>query len=212
MGQRSMTAYGVPALLLFLTAIPVVSAAVRVVEIPLAATPADVAHLMTRPIPYWLHAASGAAFGLIGPLQFGRVLAGRYGRLHRVLGRVFVAAGAVLGLSGLQLVLSFHGGSTPVLDIARALGGAALIVALALALAAIRRREIARHRDWMIRSYAIGMGQSLVAFVLFPIYLVTGEPPTGLMADLTVVASWLVTLGAAEALIRRSASPRLRER
>lgn len=203
MERRSVRAISVPALLLFLTAIPVISAGVRMVQIPLGATPADVAHLMTQPIPYWLHAVAGVTFGLIGPLQFGRALAGRYGWLHRLLGRVFVLSGVALGLSGLQLVLTFHGGSTPVLDIARALGGAALLMALALAFRAIAQREIGRHRAWMIRAYAIGMGQSLVAFVLFPIYLITGEPPVGLMADLTVVASWLITLGAAEGVIRR---------
>ena len=191
--------------LYLLGAIPVLFAAARVVQIPLGTTPADVAHLMTQPLPYWLHALAGASFGLLGPVQFGRALAARYGRLHRVLGRVFVLAGAVLGLSGLQLVLRFHGSSTLLLDGLRAAGGAALLVALWLAVAAVRRRDMARHRRWMIRAFAIGMGQSLVAFVLLPIYLWTGEPPVGLAADMAVLLSWAVSIALGEMAIRKGA-------
>lgn len=208
MERRSVNPVLLPAALLFLAAIPIVMAAVRVVQIPLGATPADVAYLMTLPLPYWLHALAGASFGILGPLQFGRALAARYGRLHRVLGRVFVIAGVVLGLSGLRLVLAFHGSSTPLLDIMRAAGGLALLGALWVAIAAVRRRDIARHRRWMIRAYAIGMGQSLIAFVLFPIYIATGEPPMGLMSDLTVLLSWMISISMGEHAIRRIERPR----
>lgn len=207
MGRRSVNRFVVPAALLLATAIPVIMAGVRVVQIPQGTTPADVAHLMTQPLPYWLHAAAGLSFGLIGPVQFGRALAGSYGQLHKLLGRVFVLAGAVLGLSGLQLVATFHGASTPVLDIARILGGAALLLALVLAIRAIRGRDVPTHRAWMIRAYAVGMGQSLVAVVLFPVYLITGEPPLGLMADLVVVASWVASIAMGEAAIRRATRP-----
>jgi uncharacterized membrane protein len=197
----------VPATLLFLTAIPVIMALVRVVQIPLGATPADVTHLMTRPFPYWVHVAAGSTFGILGPLQFGRVLAVRFGWWHKALGRVFALAGVLLALSGLRLILAFHGSSTPLLDIARIAGGFGLLVALFLAIRAVRRRNVPLHRRWMIRAYAIGSGQSLVAFFLFPVYLMTGEPPIGLGADLTVVLSWLITLTAAEWIIRRIERP-----
>ncbi len=207
MGRRSMNKIVVPAALLFLTAIPTIMAAVRVVQIPAGTTPDDVAYLMTLPLPYWLHAAAGVAFGIIGPLQFGRVLAGRFGWLHKALGRVFVVAGAVLGLSGLRLLLAFHGSSTWLLDAARITGGIALLIALALALRAIQDRDVPSHRAWMIRAYAIGVGQSLIAFILFPIYLITGEPPVGLLSDLTVVISWAISIWLGEYAIRRAAGP-----
>ena len=209
MERRSVKRITVPATLLFLTAIPVVMALVRMVQIPLGATPADVAHLMTRPVPYWVHVATGSAFGILGPLQFGRVLAGRFGWWHKALGRVFVLAGALLALSGLRLILAFHGSSTPLLDMARIAGGFGLLVALFLAIQAARQRNVPLHHRWMIRAYAVGSGQALVAFFLFPVYLITGEPPLGLIADLTVVLSWLITLVAAERIIRRIERPSL---
>ncbi len=209
MERRSVNRILVPAGLLFLTAIPVAMAGVRMVQIPMGTTPDDTAHLMTLPLHYWLHASAGLAFGLLGPLQFGRALAGRFGRLHKLLGRVFVAAGVVLGFSGLRLLMAFPGSSTLLLDAVRVLAGIALLIALALSIRAIQDRDVPRHRAWMIRAYAIGVGQSLIAFILFPIYLITGEPPVGVMADLTIVASWVISLAMGEYAIRRITRPTL---
>ena len=55
----------------------------------------------------------------------------------------------------------------------------------------------------MIRAYAIGMGSGTVAFVMLPIYLVTGEPVTGLWSDLVFVGSWGANLLVAEWVIAR---------
>lgn len=193
---------GVPALLLFLTAIPILIALVRMVQIPIGAAPPDVADLMTRPALYWTHVTAGVTFGLLGPLQFGRVLAGRFGRLHRITGRVFAVAGALLAVGGIRLVLTFPGSSTMLLDALRILGGTGLLLSLILAIRHSRARRRAAHGAWMIRAYALGMGQSLTAFILFPVYLATGTPPVGLTADLSVAVSWALTILAAERLAR----------
>ncbi|MFM7443532.1 MAG: DUF2306 domain-containing protein, partial [Tabrizicola sp.] len=97
--------------------------------------------------------------------------------------------------------------ATTVADIARGVFGMALLAALALAMGAIRERDIPRHRVWMIRSYAVGMGLGVVGLVFFPIYLVTGRPPMGLGADLLFVGSWLMSITAGELVIRRMARP-----
>jgi hypothetical protein len=57
----------------------------------------------------------------------------------------------------------------------------------------------------MMRAYAIGMGQGTVALVLFPIYLITAEPPMGLAADTAVVGMWLLNIALGEWVIRRLA-------
>ncbi|MGB3553998.1 MAG: MipA/OmpV family protein, partial [Jannaschia sp.] len=57
--------------------------------------------------------------------------------------------------------------------------------------------------DWMIRAYAIGVGTTASGIVLFPIYLLTGEPPTGLGSDLIFFASWIGSIAAGEWVIRR---------
>jgi uncharacterized membrane protein len=184
------------------TAIPVINAVVLSLQVPLSAVPADSLRLMVAPAALFMHALAGATFGLMGPLQFTRALRGRFDRLHRAAGRLFVVAGLGLGLSGLVLLARVDSVSTALLDSARGLAGAALLVALALGLRAIRSRDFIRHRAWMIRAYAIGMGSGAVALVFFPIYLITGAPPKGLSADLVVTGTWAFSILLAEVIVR----------
>ena len=186
-----------------LTAIPVLNALVEVFQIPTGTYADDSARLAVAPVAWFAHVLAGAAFGITGPLQFVRALRHRFGRFHRVTGRVFVLAGATLGLSGLSLLMQVPSVNTPVADIARGVFGLALLAALALAMAAIRDRDVLRHRAWMIRSYAVGMGLGVVGLVFFPIYLVTGQPPMGLGADVLFVVSWVLSIVAGEVVVRR---------
>lgn len=190
-------------ILAFCTAIPVLMAAVRVVQFPLGTLPEDTMRLMAAPSSFLLHAVGGVLFGVLGPLQFARALRFRYGRLHRIAGRIFVLAGYGLGLSGLSLLFTVEGKATPLLDIARGIFGVALMVALTIAIRAAIKREITRHRAWMIRSYAIGMGSGTVALIMFPIYIATGEPVTGLLSDTVFVLWWALNIAFGDWIARR---------
>lgn len=193
----------VPAVLYFGTFLTTLLALVQVVQIPLGALPEDSQRLTAAPVWHFLHVLGGATFGILGPLQFGRVLMRRYGRLHRALGRVFVAAGAMISLSSLGLLWRFPDTYSVAMSSGRLLFGIALGVALGLAMLAIRKRDIARHRNWMIRAYAIGMGATAVTMVFFPIYAITGEPPTGLAADIAFLGAWTACVVVAEIVVRR---------
>jgi uncharacterized membrane protein len=190
------------------TFIPVMTAAVSVVQIPLGALPEDSLRLASVPITFFLHSLAGVLFGILGPLQFVRALRRRFGTLHRLAGRVFVLAGAGLALSGLALLLQVQSIATGLLDAARGVFGLALMAALVLGVAAARAHDLFRHRAWMIRAYAIGMGQGTVALVMFPIYLITGEPPVGLTTDIVVVGMWLINIALGEWVVHRLALPR----
>ena len=84
---------------------------------------------------------------------------------------------------------------------------AALIAALVRGVAAARAHELHRHRVWMIRAYAIGMGAATVSLIMFPIFVATGEPPAGLLSDLVFVGSWVINIAIGEWVIRRTAAP-----
>ena len=193
------------------TAIPVMTAAVSVVQIPLGALPQDSLRLASVPVAFFIHSLAGVLFGVLGPLQFVRALRRRFGTLHRLAGRVFVLAGAGLALSALALLLQVESIATGLLDAARGIFGLALIAALVLGLAAARAHDMLRHRAWMIRAYVIGMGTGTVALVMFPIYLITGEPPLGLAADSVVVVMWLLNIALGEWVVRRLAHPQGRQ-
>ena len=183
--------------------IPIMTAAIRVVQIPLGALPADSLRLAVSPPAYFLHALTGLLFGVLGPLQFIRALRRRYGTVHRWAGRACVLAGAGLAWSGLALLLQVESIATGLLDAARGVFALALVSALALGIASARARDMSRHRAWMIRAYAIGMGTGPVGLVLFPLYLVTGEPPTGVLTDLVVVGTWLSSIAVGEWVVRK---------
>ncbi|MFN3825427.1 MAG: DUF2306 domain-containing protein [Pseudorhodobacter sp.] len=189
-------------LLAFATFIPVMMAGIRVVQIPAGLLPGDSLRLHMAPVSHWLHALAGALFGVLGPMQFARALRARFGALHRLSGRVFVVAGLVMALSGLGLLLRVESIATPLLYVARAVFSAGLVVALALGVRAARLCDRGLHRAWMIRAYAIGMGGATVALVMFPIYLTTGAPVTGLTSDLVFVGWWLVTIAIGEWVIK----------
>lgn len=196
--------------LLLCSFVPVMTAAVRVLQIPLGGLPEDSLRLAVVPVDYFMHALSGLLFGLLGPLQWVRALRLRFGALHRLAGRVFVLAGAGLAVSGLRLLFHVQSIATGLLDAARGVFGLGLLAALVLGLSAARAHDLSRHRGWMIRAYAIGMGTGPVALVLFPIYLITGQPPTGLASDVVVVGMWLLSIGVGEGVVRRSGKARQR--
>lgn len=191
------------------TAIPILLAGLLSLQICLGTVPVDSQRLLVAPVALFMHALAGMLFGITGFLQFIRAVRSRLGHQHRMLGRVFVVTGTVVGLSGLTLLLRVKSDSTAVLDVARYLAGAALLAMLARGMQAIRQQNLRRHRACMIRAYAIGMGSGTVALAFLPIYAVTGEPPRGLGADLVVVICWILTLIVAELVIRRApCSPR----
>jgi uncharacterized membrane protein len=192
-------------LLGFLTAIPILNSFTEVFQIPTGTYPEDSAHLAVAPVSWFVHVLAGFAFGVTGPTQFVRALRQRYGKLHRMLGRVFVVSGMAIGLSSLSILAQVTSVRTPMVGIARGFFGVVLMIALAMAIAAIRRRDLARHRAWMIRAYAVGMGLGTVALVYMPIYLFTGQPPIGLFSDIVFVISWALNIVAAELVIRHIA-------
>lgn len=193
----------VPSALLLGTLLTIVLALMQAVQIPLGALPEDGQRLSAAPVWHFMHVLGGATFGILGPIQFGRVLMRRYGFLHRVMGRVFVVAGAMVSLSSLGLLWHFPGAYSVAVSSGRLLFGIALGVALAIAMQAIRKRDLVRHRNWMIRAYAIGIGATAVTMVFFPIYVITGEPPTGLVSDIVFLGSWTACIVFAEGLVRR---------
>lgn len=193
----------VPAALFFGTLLTILLALVQVVQIPLGALPEDSQRLSAAPVWHFLHVLGGATFGILGPIQFGRVLMRKYGRLHRIMGRVFVAAGAMISVSSLSLLWHFPDTYSVAISGGRLVFGIALGLALAIAVQAIREREFTRHRNWMVRAYAIGMGATSVTMVFFPIYAIMGEPPMGLAADIIFLGSWTACVVFAEGLVRR---------
>jgi hypothetical protein len=85
------------------------------------------------------------------------------------------------------------------------------VVAAGKALVAIRRRQVARHREWMIRAFAIALAVSTVRIVGPSLDLLL--TPAGFRLPeifvLSLWTGWTITVGAAELWIRYTRPDRL---
>ena len=92
-----------------------------------------------------------------------------------------------------------HGGE--LLTAFRLTFGTAMIASIVLAYVAIKARDIVRHRKWMMRGYAIGLGAGTQLFTLAfgGALFGTGETATALLN----CAGWVINLTVAEWVIRR---------
>src|SRR3984893_3337371 len=108
-----------------------------------------------------VHIVRAMLFMILGPLQFVRRLRAKHPRIHRWSGRIFLAASAVVGLTGLTLAFGKTVGGVDE-KAAIVLFGSFFLTALAKALRHALRREFAQHREWMIRGYAIGLAVATI--------------------------------------------------
>lgn len=110
-----------------------------------------------HPIPAYVHIVAGMVYLLGAPFQLSRRF--RVGHLarHRVVGRVLLGAGLVAGAAAVVVGIWFpYGGPTE--SAATVVFGVYYVTALVTAYRAIRRRDVARHRRFMIRAFAVGLG------------------------------------------------------
>ena len=146
-----------------------------------------------------LHLAGGLVALVAGPFQLWMGETRRRMDIHRTLGKVYMGAVAVGCLGGFYLSLT-----TPQVGWVYASGlfglACAWTITTSFAYVAIRRRVIAQHREWMIRSYVVTF-----AFVFYRLFVdVLGYLNVGDVLDHHKAAPgcWAVPLLIAEPLIQ----------
>jgi uncharacterized membrane protein len=95
------------------------------------------------------HSLSGIIALLAGPLQFSSRIRQRHLKFHRYLGRIYVICVFVGSFTGIALASGRPG--LP----GTSMQAAAWIVCTTAAVITARNRQIAVHRQWMARSYAV---------------------------------------------------------
>lgn len=198
----------VPAGLLLLSAVPVAAGSARVAELSSGASvTADNARFFAMPLPVVLHIFSASIFCILGAFQFVPALRRRRPGWHRGAGRVLIPCGLLAALTGLWMTLFYDlpPGDGTLLGAIRLFFGTAMIVSIVLAVFAIRRRDIAQHRVWMTRGYAIGLGAGTQVFTHVPWLLLVGTPGEFTRAML-MAAGWVINLVVVECALRRRVS------
>jgi len=95
------------------------------------------------------HTLSGVIALLAGAMQFSSRLRRRHLKFHRVLGRIYVVSVFIGAPTGIALAAGRPG--MP----GTSIQAAAWMVCTTAAFIAARNRQIAQHRQWMVRSYAV---------------------------------------------------------
>lgn len=152
-----------------------------------------------QPVGALLHLACSPIALVAGALQVNAALRARCGVVHRWVGRLYVLAVLLGGISGMSMALTAHGG--PMAQWGFGMLAGLWLFSTGSGLLAIRRGAPKAHRDWMLRSYAL-----TTAAITLRIYI-----PTSLSAGLAFDDAyraiawlcWVPNLLAAEWMIRR---------
>jgi uncharacterized membrane protein len=119
--------------------------------------------------PAWLHYESfkwyllphgilGACALLLGPMQFSNRLRQRFTKLHRVLGRFYVAGVFIAAPLGFYMqFFEERMGARRSFSVAAAVDATLWMITTAIALAFILKGKVQQHRQWMTRSFAVAL-------------------------------------------------------
>jgi uncharacterized membrane protein len=155
----------------------------------------------------YLHVFASAVALLLGPLQFATRLRTARPALHRLLGRIYLGVGVLVGgLAGLYMAAFAYGGTTSTLGF----GMLALLWLYtgARAFAAARARDVAAHRAWMLRNFSLALAAVTLRIQLGASFAL-GLPFEKVYPALAWL-SWLPNLGVAEWLVRSGSASRAR--
>lgn len=169
----------------------------------------------------WLtlaHIVPGFIFMTIGPLQFVAAIRNRFLRFHRACGYVYLAASLVGVTSALLFLpwLPVFGGFT--VKAAVTMGALLFLLSIVMGYVRIRQRQIQKHREWMIRGFAIGLGIStfrvLIPILMSPLFKLSFPEAwdtvawLGFAINLLVAEVWINITRSVAAAPSRSAVPR----
>ncbi|MDH4278366.1 MAG: DUF2306 domain-containing protein [Acidimicrobiia bacterium] len=154
-----------------------------------------------RAVPpvFVVHALTGGTALAVGAVQFNGRLLRASPAFHRWAGRTYVACIWITSVAALWSAVFFDvpiGGR-----VALAVLAAHWFAATTIAYRMVRRRRIAEHRRWMIRSFALSL-----FFVTFPLWTAAAAAsplPEQVGYPLAVVAAWGLNVVLAEIWIAR---------
>ena len=109
------------------------------------------------PILAYAHILPGVVYLVLAPFQISRRFRNRHLDLHRKMGRFLVPTGILSGVFGVIFGFFFSFGGLAEAS-ASVVFGTWFVVALSLAYSYVRAGDTVRHRQWMIRAFAIGLG------------------------------------------------------
>lgn len=200
---RSSRSIGwVPYPLIAIVVVPAIAGTLRLVELAggphmLPVNP----RITASPVPVIVHIVCAVLYSALGAFQFSTGLRRRWPKWHRVAGRVLVGLGLAVAFSALWMTAFYPGiPGGELAHVFRLAFGTGMAASIILGFIAIRRRDVASHRAWMARAYALALGAGTQAFTLGIGKAVFGD--SDLTTALMLGAGWAINLAVVEYIIR----------
>jgi hypothetical protein len=135
---------------------------------------------------FWIHVAVSMIPLLAGFTQFARWILKRHPKVHRTMGKVYVVSVCfVTGPASLIMAFYANGGITS--RIAFTLLAVLWILTTAIGWRMIMKRDWTRHREWMMRSYALTLSAITLRAWKYCIVVAFAPPPM----DAYRLVAWL---------------------
>ena len=158
------------------------------------------ASFQAHPAVVYTHVFASIFALALGPFQFLARLRAARPRVHRVMGRLYLGVGVALGgVSGLYMATFAYGGV--VARVGFTLLALAWLYTGWRAYSAIRARQVAAHREWMVRNFALTLA-AVTLRIYLPMSMVAGLPFEGAYAAIAWLC-WVPNLVAAEGWLSR---------
>jgi uncharacterized membrane protein len=197
----------IPAGLILLSILPLVGGTMRMVDLAVGEPAPSSARYFESPSPIVVHAMSSLTYFILGAFQFSPSLRRNNPGWHRKAGYVLIPSGLLCALSGAWMAYFYPPlfGTGTAVAIIRVVVAASIAAFICMGVVAIRERNIAAHRAWMMRAYALVIAAGTQPITLAPIIVFPNlQGELGFTLGLT--AGWVLNLLVAERLIRRTAT------
>jgi len=135
-----------------------------------------------KPFLIGLHAVFGVLFASMIPMQFWRAFRRKFRSAHKLIGWMFAVSTVVVAVTGIGVsyVYPFAGRAGVVPNL---IFGLILIGLMATAIDHARKREIAKHEEWVLRAAMCGLGIALSRLYLMILVQWLGLPARESMAQ-----------------------------
>jgi hypothetical protein len=163
---------------------------------------------LTYPLVVALHVILAGIWMTLAPFQFVKRIRSRWLNYHRWAGRMLITIGLVVGAAALFMawVIPIAGWPERVII---GFFGVLFLVALGKGFLHIRAHQVAQHREWMIRAFALTLAVSTVRLIEFPALSVVGEQSLQTIYIIANITAFTLHAVVAEVWIRTSRMKRI---
>lgn len=207
MSRLSLGRWRLPVLLILLSLLPIGASVYRIVVLAstdvASVTSADELRFFEMPTSILLHVIFAITFLALGAFQFVPHLRVGAPSLHKIIGYLAALSGVIFAMSGVYMVFAYpsHSQGNVLIDFGRVLFGSAIPVFIGLGILAAVLRDLAAHRAWMIRSYALAASSGIQSYFIAFAFAINGGFDAKL-ADAMMWLGWAVGIFAAERIIK----------